>query len=99
MLTKNDLSQIREVVKEEVSGQLDTKLEPIKEDISSLKQDVGSLKSDVSSLRKDVKVLKRDVSQVKRDQSTMLRMLDEEQMQQRKRIVRLEQHVGFQVPE
>ena len=77
MLTKNDLN--------EISGLLDTKLEPVKKDISSLKKDVGTLK--------------KDVKQIKRDQSTMLDLLDKEQMQQRKRIVRLEEEVGLPIPQ
>jgi len=78
MLTKNDLSQIRGVVKDEVGEQLDSKLAPIK---------------------KDIKSLKKDVSQIKRDQNSMLIMLDKEQMQQRKRITRLEEHVGLPIPQ
>jgi len=70
MLTKNDLNQI--------SGLLDTKLEPIKKDINSLK---------------------KDVKQIKNDQNTMLDLLDKEQMQQRKRIVRLEEEVGIPIPQ
>lgn len=70
MLTKNDLNQI--------SGLLDTKLEPIKKDINSLK---------------------KDVKQIKHDQGTMLDLLDKEQMQQRKRIIRLEEHAGFPIAE
>jgi len=78
MLTKNDLNQIRGVVKDEVSGQLESKLEPIK---------------------KDIKTLKRDVFQIRRDQKTMLNLLDSEQMQQRKRIIRLEEHAGLPSPQ
>lgn len=74
MLTKNDLNQIRGVVKDEVTAQLD----PVK---------------------KDIKVLKRDVSQIKRNQEVMLDSLDKEQMQQRKRIIRLEEHVGLPSPQ
>ncbi len=77
MLTRNDINQI--------SGLLDTKLEPIKKDVASLK--------------KDVKILKRDVSQVRKDQGTMLDLLDKEQMQQRKRIIRLEEHTGLPTPQ
>lgn len=74
MLTKNDLNQIRVVVKEEITDQI----EPVK---------------------KDIKVLKHDVSHLKRDQKTMLDLLDKEQMQQRKRIIRLEEHAGLPNPQ
>lgn len=74
MLTKNYLNQIRGVVKDEVTTQLD----PVK---------------------KDIKVLKSDVSQIKRNQGVMLDLLDKEQMQQGKRVIRLEEHVGFPSPQ
>lgn len=73
MLTKNDLNQIRGIVKEEI--------EPVKKDVNSLKKDMKSVKHDISRLRKD--------------QGTMLNLLDKEQMQQRKRITKLEEHVGI----
>lgn len=95
MLTKNDLNQISELL----DTKFDVELKPIKKDIKSLKKNVGSLKTDVDSLAKDVKVLKRDVSRVKKDQRTMLDLLDKEQMQQRKRIIRLEEHAGLPIPQ
>lgn len=74
MLTKNDLNQIRGIVKEEITEQLD----PVKKDVGSLK---------------------KDVKLIKRDQKMMLDLLDKEQMQQRKRIIRLEEHAGFPSPQ
>lgn len=98
MLTKNDLNQIRGIVKEEIEPvQKDVGI--LKEDIGTLKKDVGVLKQDVGTLKKDVSVLKRDASKLKRDQGTMLDLLDREQMHQRKRITRLEEHSGLQSPQ
>jgi len=77
MLTKNDLNEIRGIVKEEI--------EPVKKDVSILKKDMKNVKHDISRLRKD--------------QSTMLDLLDKEQMQQRKRITRLEEHAGLPTPQ
>ncbi|MCL5019498.1 MAG: hypothetical protein M1426_03330, partial [Patescibacteria group bacterium] len=68
-----------------LDSRLDIKLEPIKKDINTLKKDVGTLK--------------RDVSKLKHDQGTMLNLLDKEQMQQRKRITRLEEHTGLPTPQ
>ena len=63
MLTKNDISQI--------SNLMDNKLKPIKQDLKT----------------------------IKKDQSSMLKLLDQEQMSQRKRITRLEERVGISNPQ
>lgn len=47
----------------------------------------------------ELKPIKKDIRLIKRDQKTMLDLLDGEQMQQRKRIVRLEEHVGLPNPQ
>jgi hypothetical protein len=78
MLTKNDLNQIRGVVSDEISGQLDAKLD---------------------SVKKDIKVLKGGLSKLQKNQGTMLDLLDREQMEQRTRISRLEEQVGFSTPQ
>lgn len=44
MLTKDDLKEIRGVVREEIKAEIDP-----------LKKDVKTLKSDVSAIRKDIK--------------------------------------------
>jgi predicted nuclease with TOPRIM domain len=78
MLTKNDLNQIRGVVSDEISGQLDAKLD---------------------SVKKDIKVLKGGLSKLQKNQDIMLDLLDKEQMEQRTRISRLEEHVEFSTPQ
>ncbi|HUD04400.1 MAG TPA: hypothetical protein VMR59_00220 [Patescibacteria group bacterium] len=50
-------------------------------------------------IKKDIQTLKKGVKQIRRDQSTMLDLLDGEQMQQRKRISRLEKHAGLPIPQ
>jgi hypothetical protein len=46
-------------------------------------------------LDEKLKPIKKDLKSLKRIQNEMLVTLDGEQMQQRKRIFRLEEHVGF----
>jgi len=53
------------------------------------------LKPIQQELQQHGKVLKS----LKKDQDTMLNMLDKEQMQQRKRIARLEENTGIQTPQ
>ncbi len=110
MLTKNDLDQIRKVVRQEVEVEVKDSTQTLESQIRlsrmQVQANIGALDNRTKNVEiklddeaNQIKKIQRDVSQVKRDQSTMLRMLDEEQMQQRKRIVRLEQHVGLQIPE
>ena len=66
MLTKNDLNQIRGVVKEEA--------DPIRKELEEHGKILRSLK---------------------KDQSTMLDMLDTEQMKQSRRLKRVEERLGI----
>ena len=53
----------------------------------------------VDKIQKDIDGLSKKVSKIQRTQNSMLDMLDGEQMTQRKRTLRLEQHVGLVLPE
>ncbi len=59
----------------------------------------AKLDSKLAPIKKDVPSLKKDVSKIRKDQKTMLDLLDREQMQQRKRIVRLEERAGLPNPQ
>lgn len=48
-------------------------------------------------LEEKLKPIKRQLRQLRKDQRVMLRLLDKEQMDQRKRIVRIEEHLRFHV--
>ena len=84
MLTKNDLVQIRGVVKEEV-GVVDRKLSAKIEGVDKRFDPIHK------ELKKHGKLLRS----LKKDQKTMLNLLDGEQMQQRKRLKRVEEHLGI----
>ncbi len=51
MLTKQDLSQIQKVVREEIK--------PLKQDVSVLKQDMSTVKKDIVEIRRDIKTVVR----------------------------------------
>lgn len=55
----------------------------------------AKLDTKLAPIKKDIRSLKKGVSKVRKDQGIMLDLLDKEQMQQRKRIVRLEEHAGL----
>jgi len=61
MLTKNDLNQIRSVVKEEVKNevadQVKMGLEPIAKDLSDVKKDLKDVKKRVKKIEKTVDVV------------------------------------------
>lgn len=48
MLTKDDLREIRGIVKDEIK----TEIDPLKKDVKELKGDVKTLRTDVSKIRK-----------------------------------------------
>ena len=84
MLTKDDLTAIRNIVRSEV-----------KEEVSPLKKDVTSLKNDVGTLKKDVNVLKKDVKSMKKDIETIVSFFDNETIGLSKRVDRIEKHLNM----
>lgn len=86
-MTKNDISQISKL--------LDNKLAPVQSKLSQhdkvLDQHSEMLSQQSKVLNQHTKILRS----LKKDQSTMLEMLDGEQMKQRRRIKRIEEHLGL----
>ncbi len=80
-LTNDDLQAIGTII--------DQKLKPIKEDI----QQVQKLNSVIDQ---KLKPIKEDIQQIKKITATTAKLLDLEQMRQRKQIKRIEEH--FQLP-
>lgn len=85
MLTKEDLKSVEEVV--------DRKLKPVKDGVTSLKIDVGVLKNDVSGLKKDMKVVKRDAAQTRKDIKVIISLFDNDYVNLRQRVERIEDHL------
>lgn len=83
MLSTNDLHQISQLLDKKLDEKLDQKLEPISRDIAGLK--------------KDVSYLKKKVNKIDKTQKVMLDVLDREQMNQRKRLTRIEDNLGLTV--
>lgn len=87
MLTKNDLLQIREIIRSEtrliireetppiVEKIIEKKIQPLRLDISVLKLAIGKLQDDVTILRHDVQEIREDlnvITQVFDDRITRL---------------------------
>jgi septal ring factor EnvC (AmiA/AmiB activator) len=79
-MTNNDLNQISQI--------LDQKLKPIQQE---LQQHGKMLEGNGKQLEGHGKMLKS----LKKDQNTILNMLDKEQMDQRKRLKRVEEHLSL----
>ena len=75
MLSKTDLSQIKNIVDASITREtthiVQQEFTPIKEDVGSLRKDIGSLRKHVTTLRDDVSALKEDVTVLKNDASSL----------------------------
>lgn len=81
VMTNNDLKQISKLLDDRLDSKFDEKLTPIQQTLS----EHGKMLSQHGKMLKSLK----------KDQSVMLAMLDDEQMKQRKRLNRIEDHLGF----
>lgn len=117
MLTKNDLNEIRKVIRQEVKVEVKDSTQTldhqirlsrmqIQSDINGLDDRIKNVEirqedmvNKVDNVKKDIDGLNKKVSKLQRTQDTMLNLLDKEQMQQRKRITRLEEHAGLPTPQ
>lgn len=86
-MNNTDLKQISELL----DNRLDNKLAPIQK---TLEQHGAILESHGKILESHGNILRS----LKKDQSVMLAMLDGEQMKQRKRLKRVEEHLGITSP-
>jgi len=80
-MKNSDLKQISNLLDDRLDRKFDEKLAPIQKTLSKH----GKI------LRSHGKMLKS----LKKDQGVMLEMLDGEQMKQRKRLTKIEDHLGF----
>jgi predicted nucleic acid-binding Zn-ribbon protein len=80
MLTNKDLEQIQKVVQVAVH-----------EEIEPLKKDVQVLRKDVNNLQKDMKTVQRDIVQIRKDMKTIINFFDQEYLELRHRIDRIEE--------
>lgn len=81
MLTQTDFEQLDLLLTKRFKIELD----PIKKDISELKQDV-------SSLRKDISHLKKKANKTEKDLAVVIRLFDDDIIDSKERIERLEIH-------
>lgn len=92
MLTKSDLLGIQKIVDGSVQKQT---RKIVQEELAPIKTNVQALQTDMHGVKKDIKGIKSELKKVRKTVDVMGRLLDGEQMRQRKRIVRIEEHLGF----
>jgi len=99
MLTKNDLNQIRSVVKEEVKNevadQVKMGLEPIAKDLSDVKKDLSDVKKDLSNVKKDLKDVKKRVKKIEKTVDVVIDHFDREIVGTQKRVGKIEDHLSL----
>lgn len=95
MLTKNDLQAIKEIVDERLDSRLeekfDKKLKPIKDDVENIKSDIEIIKKEI----KPIKSMQRSIRKINKNVSTMLDMLNTDDMRLQKRVKRIEDHLDL----
>lgn len=85
MLTKKDLTQIQKVVKEELGDY------PTKADLEKALSNHPT-KAD---LAKELKPVKQDIAQIRKDVKVIVNLFDREYVELRRRVERIEQHLGI----
>lgn len=85
MLSKEDLKQIRMVVRQEIKEEVSLQLKPIKEEFSL----------QLDPVKMDISTIKRDVVQIRKDQKSIVNFFDHEYLDLRKRIELIEEHLNL----
>ncbi|MGA3292225.1 MAG: hypothetical protein ABSC49_03730 [Candidatus Microgenomates bacterium] len=94
-LTKDDLNQIGKIVRSETRKIVLSETPEIvrSETIKIVQSETPKIVQ--SETGKIIKPLKSDISKIRKDVDTMLSMFDREYVDLRKRVERIEEHLGF----
>lgn len=100
MLTKNDLEQIREVVRDEVKSEVGSQLKPIKTEWGTVKTEIATVKTELGTAIAEVgtqlKVVEKRLSRkIHKMQNSVIQYHDEYAIYLRERIEKLEEHTGL----
>jgi len=64
MLTREDLEQIRLLVREEVSTELQRELQPIKEDIKKIWVEIAAIRKELHDIWVEIALIKQDIHNI-----------------------------------
>ena len=87
-MNKNDFNQISQLLDDKLESKLNEKLEPIHKELT----EHGKILNEHSKI---LKSHDKSLKSLTRNQNTMLKLLDSEQMQQRKRLKKIEEHLDI----
>ncbi len=99
MLAKKDILILRTLIREEIES-LRTDMTTVKTDITAIKSDIIAIKSEVVSHSKQLKLHNTRLNRVIKDVSWISKGFDQEIVENRQRIEKLEERcgVGFSSP-
>ena len=92
MLTKNDLNQIRSVVKEEVKNEV---ADQVKMGLEPIAKDLSDVKKDLSNVKKDLKDVKKRVKKIEKTVDVVIDHFDREIVGTQKRVGKIEDHLSL----
>ena len=82
MLSKDDYTEIRKILKEEIGI--------LKEEIRNETKKIVH-----NEIAIQLKPIKKDISQIRKDQKIIINFFDHEYLELRKRVERIEEHLGI----
>lgn len=94
MLTKSDLSQIQKVIQVETTRIVQSETRKIVQE-----ETANIIQRELDPVKKDIKNIKMNVRKVKKTVDVMARIFDREDIRLRKRVTRIEEHLGFSAPQ
>jgi len=99
MLTKNDLSQIRGIVGEEI----EKRTRPIvREEIETRTRQIVQgetrkiVQEEIEPVKNEIKTIKKDIREIRSDIKAIISFFDREFINLLKRVERIEEHLGLQ---
>lgn len=92
MLTKNDFSEIRKIIREEVEAESKSLKEELQGEIKLTRIEI---QKDIRQLADRTKRLEIVISKIQKDIKSIVNFFDEEYLQLRKRVERLEEHFNL----
>lgn len=93
MLTKSDFKQIRQIIKDEVSSEMKQIPKIVKNEVSSEMKQIPTIVRDEVNVQ--IKPLREDIEKIRKDVSSIVNFFDNEYLELRQRVERIENHLNL----
>lgn len=90
MLTKQDLTSIGNLIDTKTTKIVQSETRKIVQEETK-----KIVREEVTDLKKDIKILQKDVSKIQKDINTVISHFDNEYVELRQRVNKIEKHVGI----